>query len=142
MEKQNNKYFTIWYGVYRRPGRELAYGNAGHPAALLFTGPTAGAARLCRLESQGPAVGVFPEYDFETGACKLDGYARLLVYSDGVYEIEKADGAMWKFAEFVDYVAGLPPEGGSAMDRVLDHVRGLHGSGGLADDFSMLEVRF
>jgi sigma-B regulation protein RsbU (phosphoserine phosphatase) len=142
MEKQNNKYFTLWYGVYRRRGRELAYGNAGHPAALLFTGPTGEAARLHRLESQSPAIGVLPDFDFATTVHKLDDYARLLVYSDGVYEIEKADGRMWQFAEFVDYVTGLPPEGGAAMDRVLAHVRGLRASDGLADDFSMLEVCF
>ena len=39
MEKQDKKYFTIWYGVYQRPQRTLTYCNAGHPPALLFTGP-------------------------------------------------------------------------------------------------------
>src|SRR5438094_328726 len=85
MEKQDNKYFTIWYGVYRRQERELAYGNAGHPPALLFTGPSAGEAKLQRLESHGIAVGVMPDYECETEVRKLDAFAQLLVYSDGVF---------------------------------------------------------
>jgi sigma-B regulation protein RsbU (phosphoserine phosphatase) len=141
MEKQNNKYFTLWYGVYRRKARELAYGNAGHPPALLFTGPTAEAAGLHWLKSQGPVIGILPEYDAETTVVPLDGYARLLVYSDGVFEVEDRAGVMWKFDDFVTYVAGLPKTG-EAMDQLLAHVRGRCGLEVLADDFSMLEVRF
>src|SRR5579864_8153898 len=40
MEKQNGKYFTIWYGVFNRVRRTLTYSNGGHPAALLHTGPS------------------------------------------------------------------------------------------------------
>jgi sigma-B regulation protein RsbU (phosphoserine phosphatase) len=142
MEKQNNKFFTIWYGVYRRPSRELAYCNAGHPPALLFTGPSADKARLEQLSSLGPVIGILPEFEFETGTRRLDPYARLLVYSDGVYEIADRAGAMWKFDDFVTYVAGLPGEDGSALDRLLEHVRARYGSDTLADDFSLLEFRF
>ncbi len=36
MEKQHEKYFTIWYGVFDRAQRTLAYSNAGHPPGLLW----------------------------------------------------------------------------------------------------------
>ncbi|MGA0839688.1 MAG: SpoIIE family protein phosphatase, partial [Pseudomonadales bacterium] len=36
MERHNNMYFTIWYGVFNRSSRELRYATAGHPPALLF----------------------------------------------------------------------------------------------------------
>jgi phosphoserine phosphatase RsbU/P len=71
---------------------------------------------------------------------KLDTYSRLLIYSHGVFEIGKPDGTMWKFEEFVDYVGRLPADGG--LDQLLGHVRQLHASDVLADDFSLLEVRF
>jgi sigma-B regulation protein RsbU (phosphoserine phosphatase) len=142
MERQDNKYFTIWYGVYRRQTRELAFGNAGHPPALLFTGPSLEGAHVHRLKSQGPVIGMLPEYEAETTTVKLDDYARLLVYSDGVFEVENANGVMWKFDDFVNFVCRLPGEGASAIDKLLAHVRGLHTSEVLADDFSMLEFRF
>jgi len=140
MERQDGKYFTICYAVYRRKERDLVLGNAGHPPPLLFSGSSAGEARLQKLESQGPMIGVWPDYDYENMELKLDAYGRLLVYSDGVFEIGKPDGTMWKFEEFVDYVGRLPTAG--CLDALLAHVRELHASDVLADDFSLLEVRF
>jgi sigma-B regulation protein RsbU (phosphoserine phosphatase) len=35
MERQNNLYFTLWYGVYHAPSRTLSYASGGHPPALL-----------------------------------------------------------------------------------------------------------
>src|SRR4051812_29952246 len=44
MDKQNEKYFTIFYGVFDKAKRSLTYCNAAHPAALLFTGADAASA--------------------------------------------------------------------------------------------------
>jgi sigma-B regulation protein RsbU (phosphoserine phosphatase) len=142
MEKQNNKYFTIWYGVYSRSDRTLAYCNAGHPPALLFTGATLAEAPLQELTTTGPVVGMLPPgMPFEAEKVSLGPYARLLIYSDGVYEIEKPDGEFWLREEFVEYVRGLPAEG-PTLDPLLAHVRELRGGPVLADDFSAIEVRF
>jgi phosphoserine phosphatase RsbU/P len=35
MTKQNEKYFTIWYGIYDAKHRQLTYASAGHPPAIL-----------------------------------------------------------------------------------------------------------
>jgi hypothetical protein len=35
----------------------------------------------------------------------VEAYARPLVYSDGVYEIERPGATMWQHAELVDYLA-------------------------------------
>ncbi|WP_315854063.1 fused response regulator/phosphatase [Gemmata palustris] len=142
MEKHNEKYFTLWYGVYRRASRELVFGNAGHPATLLFTGPSEDQARRQELASHGFAIGMVPEFEYESEVVKLDAYARLLIYSDGVFEIELPQGGMWTFEEFVEHVSGLSPAGGSIIDQLLAHVRALHGSETLGDDFSMVEIHF
>ena len=60
MEKQNNMYFTIWYGVYQRATRNLRYASAGHPPALLLRGGSERAAGAFRLETRGVALGTFP----------------------------------------------------------------------------------
>ena len=52
MDRQDGKYFTIWYGVYDPAAGTLAYCNAGHPPALLFSG-----GELHQLEADAPAVG-------------------------------------------------------------------------------------
>lgn len=139
MEKQNEKYFTMWYGVLDRRTRTLVYGNAGHPPPLLF----AGGAALQQLKAEDPVIGMFPPgMDFSTQTVRLDGPARLLIYSDGAFEIVKADDAVWKHEEFVAFLRGLPGERPALLDPLLAHVRQLHGTDMLDDDFSVLDIQF
>jgi sigma-B regulation protein RsbU (phosphoserine phosphatase) len=143
MEKQDGKYFTIWYGVYRRGTRTLAYCNAAHPSPLLWTGASASEAALKQLASTDPLVGMCPPgTPFETRAVALGPYALLLIYSDGAFEIERPDGSMWTHPEFVSFLSVLPRNGAPLADQLLAHVRQLRGADLLADDFSVLEVRF
>lgn len=142
MEKQNGKYFTIFYGVYNKPQRSLAFSSGGHPPALLFTGTAPDAVAVQQLRALDPPVAMAAGMAFDTQTARLDASARLLVYSDGVFEIERANGVMWKYSEFVDYVAAMPPGPTPMMDRLLEHVRTMHGAPTLADDFSLLEIVF
>jgi sigma-B regulation protein RsbU (phosphoserine phosphatase) len=137
MDRQDGKYFTIWYGVYRPANRQLAYCNAGHPPALLHHG-----GGLRELEVDGPAVGMVPELPYGTHTITVGEAARLLVYSDGVFEVEKPDGQMWQYAEFVERIAGQMGTDGDLIERHLRFVRELHAGDVLGDDFSMVEVRF
>ena len=57
MEKQNDMYFTIWYGVYHVPSRTLRYASGGHPPALLLEPSAGGAATSEQLRSPGLIVG-------------------------------------------------------------------------------------
>jgi phosphoserine phosphatase RsbU/P len=66
----------------------------------------------------------------------------LLLYSDGVYEIARPDGSMWSASDFAHFAATLNPADGAVLDRVLNHVKEMHGSEMLADDFSILELTF
>ncbi len=38
MDRHNDMYFTIWYGVYDKKSRRLTYSNGGHPAPILMAG--------------------------------------------------------------------------------------------------------
>jgi sigma-B regulation protein RsbU (phosphoserine phosphatase) len=141
MDQHDDKYFTIWYGVYRPSTRQLFYSGGGHPAALLFEGNQRDKGAMKELESEGPIIGMMPEMPFNTQTVVLPPQARLLLYSDGVFEIVQTDGEMWTFDAFVDLVKG-DPQGGSIMDRLLGHVQELHGSNQLDDDFSIVEIDF
>jgi sigma-B regulation protein RsbU (phosphoserine phosphatase) len=142
MERQNGKYFTIFYGVYRKATRELAYSSAGHPSALLFTGAEPTAAPLKKLEATDPVIGMLPpDMPFETCVEPLGPHARLLVYSDGVFEVERPNGVMWTFQEFVEFVKGLSP-GEPYLERVQAEAYRLRGSELMADDFSFFEACF
>jgi len=142
MERQNGKYFTMIYGVYDKPARSLACCNAGHPAALLFSGPSKESATLRQIESTDPMVGMLPPgVPFETQTVAIDQYARLLLYSDGVFEIERPGHGMWEFKEFVEFLSGIAGAD-DLTDRLHTHVRALRGGDTLNDDFSILDVRW
>lgn len=142
MEQQNNLYFTIWYGVFNKQNRTIHYAGGGHPPAVLLTGPTESEAKAQLLEAKGPMVGAIPDLDYASATCTLEPYARLYLFSDGAYEIEREDGSMWPWSEFVQYMSEPLTEGGSLMDALIAHGRELMGKREFADDFSIVEFLF
>jgi phosphoserine phosphatase RsbU/P len=141
MDQHDDKYFTIWYGVFRKSTRQLHYAGGGHPPALLFGGSQSGRTRVMRLESGGPLIGMLPEMQFAAQATTIEPGEKLLLFSDGVFEIQQTNGEMWKFDDFVAYLCNSPPNE-PLMDRLLSHVQTLSGSSQLDDDFSIAEAVF
>ena len=47
-------------------------------------------------------IGAVPDLEYQSGSVALDAFAKLYLYSDGAYEIERTDKTMWPFDEFVD----------------------------------------
>ncbi len=144
MEQQNGLYFTIWYGVYHKPTRRIDYSGGGHPPVFLLNGPSAAEATLELLESHGPMVGAIPDLEFQTSSATLNTFAKLYLYSDGVYEIERIDGSMWPFSEFVEFMKRGPHDtaGGSKMDQLIAYDREIQGREEFVDDCSIVELRF
>lgn len=136
MERHNNLYFTIWYGVYDRRSRVLRFGNAGHPPALLLTPD----GRAVELLKGNLMIGAMPGIAYKSDSWTVEPGSRLFVFSDGVYEVAPPGGGYWQFADFRDYMAGLPPTGEIAA--LLEHVRTMGRCEVLADDFSMLKATF
>lgn len=136
----HNMYFTMWYGVYNRRTRKLAYSSGGHPPALLFSGPSAPAAE--QLQTKNLVVGGMPGIQYTQASVEIKPASRLFLYSDGVYEITKPDGVLWRLEEFVAFMGSPSNPGESVMDRLLKHDRELGGSETLDDDFSIVEFAF
>ena len=144
MEQHNGLFFTIWYGIYHRPTRTLAYSGGGHPPALLLNGPDRASARMLSLDSQGPMVGAVDGIDYETSEVIVDPDAVLMLYSDGAFEVERiADQSTWPFHEFVTFMTQVAGDTDvSSMDRLIAHARELQGGDEFADDLSMVEFIF
>jgi sigma-B regulation protein RsbU (phosphoserine phosphatase) len=140
MERQNDMFFTIWYGVYRVSTRTLRWAGGGHPAALLV--PPGAGVQPTLLESDGPLIGAVEGLEFTHGEAAVPAGSSLYVYSDGAFEICRPDGSMWAFSDFLATLTTPSPEGSSRIDRLLARVRELTGNEDFVDDFSMLELRF
>lgn len=145
MDRHNNMFFTMWYGVWRESDRQLTYAGGGHPPALLL-----GKHHSQRLFTHNMLLGCVPGQVYETKSVTVAPGERLLVFSDGVYEVELSDGRMWTFDEFETFVTGeeghanapvrLTPR--PSLDALMRHTQHIAGREGWEDDFSILEVRF
>ena len=136
--------FTIWYGVYHKPTRRIDYSGGGHPPALLLNGPPSDQAVLEILEASGPMIGAVPDLEFETASTSLGAFAKLYLYSDGVYEIERTDKTMWPFNEFIEFMKQGPArrDDDSKMDRLIAYDREIQGPDEFVDDCSIVELQF
>lgn len=140
MERQNGVYFTMWYGVYDRQTQRLTYSSGGHPPAVLLTGDDAQSLHAVPLEYSGFVVGGMPDTEYETARVELGAVNKLFVFSDGAYELQKPDGSLWSYREFVDVLAAPSPPGVNDVRRILDACRAVSGATAFLDDFSLLEV--
>ena len=139
MERQNDMFFTAWYGVFHRGSRTMRWAGGGHPPALLMT-VDGGTPR--RLDSDGPLIGAVDGLDFGSSEVVVPPSARLFVYSDGAFEINLPDGSMWAFDDFVATLAAAPRGPENTMDALVTHVRALSGQDDFNDDFSMMALVF
>jgi phosphoserine phosphatase RsbU/P len=141
MEKQNNMYFTLWYGVYHTPSRTLYHGSGGHPPALLLKVSDRGVVVSERLRSPGLIVGAMEDMVYTSQSCVVPPGASLLVLCDGCYEIRDSAGQVMEFDQFEKFMQqhGTTPEG---LEKLLLWIRERHGQGPLDDDFSIVRIRF
>jgi serine phosphatase RsbU (regulator of sigma subunit) len=140
MDSHNDLYFTIWYGVYEPSARRLRYASAGHPSPILMRDGMGAGGVTAPLRAKGPVLGVMPGIRYRAEESVIEGPARLYVFSDGVYEITKPDGAMLEFAAFEQALARPAPDGTSELDELLAFAREAHGAPTLEDDFSIIKM--
>jgi len=141
-ESNKDMFFTMWYGVYNENSRELTYASGGHPPAILFKANPESDDGIQLLRTPNYVIGGMPEATYTTEKCFVGEGNTLYIYSDGVYEIEKTDGSMWRFQEFTDYMQKVRSEKHSVLDLLYSHVKSLGNTETLEDDFTILEVVF
>lgn len=136
MDDHNGLYFSIWYGVYDQATRVLRYGSAGqHPAYLALGG------KLAPLSTRAPAIGMSPLAGFTMGEVSVRQGCRLYLFSDGAFEVTRADGTQ---AGLDDLLPLLIAEGPAAAepDRIFEAIRELSGRRPFDDDVSLLVLEF
>jgi len=136
MAENNNKFLTIWYGVYEPAKRSLRYSSAGHPPAIAV----AGSMPPARLGSPNILIGLDPEARFETNAATLLPGSRVYLFSDGVYEVQGSDGRLLDLDGLIELLATEARDGPSRVQSIRRRIQGFHGSDEFADDFSLLEI--
>lgn len=151
MTDQNEKYFTIWYGVYNRVNRQLMYASAGHPPAVLLSqGATDSetakigdkTAETMLLRTPGMPIGMMPDTTYTWKRCSIPDNSYLYIFSDGVYEVPETSVAdnseILGLDSFIDHIVKCPRPG--QLDQLISHA--TMPSIDVGDDLSLLEINF
>ena len=80
--------------------------------------------------------------NYKKTKCKITKSSTLYIFSDGVYELEKSDGSMWRFEEFTEFMSKANKDGQSRLDLLYHYAKQIGESSNLEDDFTILEVVF
>ncbi len=137
MEKHNEMFFTLWYGVLNVETGNLKWSGGSHPPTLLY----APDGSMTTLISQGLMVGAALGIPYETSEVTVQRGSRLVLYSDGIYELEKPDGHFASLEEFTDAAKDCTGAQDD-LDTILKHARTVQVSNNFKDDVSLLEVRY
>lgn len=134
-----DKFFSMFYMVYETRGGMLAYCNAGHPAPMLLR--TDGRTEL--LEEGGTLVGMGMGNTYALGRVVIGDGDLLLIYTDGVTELESPDGEQFgevRLWEVFSECVGWTPR--RALDRVVGTLQSHADGRPPDDDISIICVRF
>ena len=139
MESNNNKFFTIWYGVYDAAAGELTYASGGHPPALLMPPDSSAPARL---GDSGYLIGILRDAEFDTLRVQVAPGSRLYLYTDGAFELSLPDQRMLELDGFVRVLEGQAQVADPRIAAVVAALQDLQRSPAFLDDFSLIEMTF
>ena len=138
MERNADKYFTMWYGVLNLKTNEILFSSAGHPPAILIRANSAGANELFQLGVKNNFIGFLPNVEFSHSTFQLKANDSLYIYSDGLFEIIKQDGKILSQAEFTNIISS---SNSLDLDEILLKLRKQHVHDMFSDDCALLRIK-
>ena len=133
---------TALYGTVDPRTGEFLHAEAGaHHAMLCGSGDAAEQAPL-RHREPGPALGLFPDGEYEASPLSVGPDDTLLLFTDGVTEASDANGEEFGEARLRAFLAKNERETLlETMDALLAEVRLFTGTGRLEDDICLVGLR-
>jgi sigma-B regulation protein RsbU (phosphoserine phosphatase) len=133
---------TAFYVVADVERGELRFAGAGHPSPLLVRREE-GAVQPLKLYDprHGPALGLFNNAVYPTCRVPLRVHDLLLLFTDGLYEVNNADQEEYgqeRLLAAVRQRSHTPTD--RLMDELLEDVRGFSGSNEFDDDVCLVGV--
>jgi serine phosphatase RsbU (regulator of sigma subunit) len=142
MHRNNDLFFTIWYGVYDVAARVLTFAAGGHHAAYLLPSDNASWAPLPLL-TQNPIVGMLPNPRIAAAEVEVPPGSTLHLFSDGVFEVIDRDGRQLGLDDILPMLPSVADTDATGdPKRLYDRIRAIARPGQLDDDFSALVFRF
>ena len=142
MSDRNDKYFTMWYGVYNCSEQKLTYSCAGHPPAIFLAWDQQNQIVEHRLKTPGVPVGMFWETKYIDAVFQVTSPSNLYLFSDGIYEVEQEKGSFWGLEKFVSLLKKYQQTPDHHLERLIQYVRDWHPKFQFEDDLSIMQIDF
>jgi serine phosphatase RsbU (regulator of sigma subunit) len=141
-DKNNDMFFTMWYGIYSKKTKILTYSSAGHPPALMFTHQNAKEQSVVKLMARNSIIGGISDNTYTQKSQHISTGTSIYIFSDGVYEIKKPDGSMLKFQEFEELLINQLEKSQKTLDNFYDYCLEINEKDRYDDDYTMIKVTF
>jgi len=134
----DERYATVFFGVYDTVTRQLHYTNAGHLPPIYISG-----GKVRRLETGGMVVGLFNDVPFEQGAVEIEHGGMLVAYSDGLIEPENVYGEEFGTERLIEVATRNKDQSSHAIaEAMIRASEEWSGSPEQADDMTLIVMRF
>jgi serine phosphatase RsbU (regulator of sigma subunit) len=137
-------FVTLFYGILDPTSGKLAYSNAGHPPPYVFsTSETAlsGTGPGHSLPGTGMPLGVSEEAIWQQGSQEIPPGAMLLLYTDGVIEVQNQRGEFLGEAGMLDIIRNqLGRSAQSVQDALLAGLYNFTTSAPQEDDITIMTL--
>jgi sigma-B regulation protein RsbU (phosphoserine phosphatase) len=138
-ESVSSMFVTVFYGILNTLTGEVDYVNAGHNPPYILS---SNGIREVEM-TNGLALGVLDDFNFESKKIKLEKGDQLLLYTDGVIEalnLEQTAYGEMKFKSFLSHNLNLPIE--TIIKKSFTDVNDFVGSAPQSDDITLLGITF
>lgn len=134
---QDDRYFTMIYGLFDSNSSTLNLAQAGHPSPIFIS--RTGQIKL--LGTGGMPVGLVPEIDFDCFDIHAGPGDKLLLYSDGVTECTDIHGQAFGERRLLAFLEqrGMEPLD-ALLEGLLAEIKAWRAIPQFADDVSLLAI--
>ena len=138
-DNESAMFVTLLYAVYNPANGRFWYANGGHNLPVIFH---ADGSTTVLPYTQGLALGVLTDVDYEEGEITLAPGDTVVLYTDGVTEamdLEKEEFGMERLQAL--FAGGGPQSAEAANNAVFAAVREFVGEAPQSDDITCLTLR-
>ncbi|MFC1476803.1 SpoIIE family protein phosphatase, partial [Fibrobacterota bacterium] len=133
---------TAFYLVADIKKGKMFYTNAGHPKPYLLKRNNGNVERLEHNKKLlEPALGLFDKYDYTVSECSMNNDDIVLLFTDGIYEVENAELDMFgekQLQQIVKDKLSNTPE--VMLDAIIKEINNFAGKTEFSDDVCMVSM--
>ena len=136
MTEQDERYFTLAYGVLDTATGVLRHVSAGHPGPVLIRNQAA-----MRIDRENFPIGMLSNVEYGESTIELLPGDRIYLHSDGIADESDPRGELFGQKRLHDeLLSGHDLPLSRSIDNLIDAVVSWHGKSTLSDDVTVLAI--